>query len=149
MKHFRLSRLGEDGEYEAILRIMHIYVYRCEECTSCHMCEHLCHVNLYFEILDGSPDADAPANWLRCSSFPEWPDPDSVLERMMKMVEDPMPWIQPGVPRISTSLVGYRFRVRVKQTWGASVGDFVDHESVVADVLGLAEPATETKLKRA
>ncbi len=148
MKPTQLSRPVEEGEYEAILRVMHIYPFRCEQCRTASY-QPLCHVDLFFEILDGSPDADDPTNWLGCTSQP-WPEPDLVLDRMMKMVEEPGVRLERSpVPGISTAPVGRRFRVLVHQSYSITDPDAPFYESVVGAVLGLAEPATDTKVKKA
>jgi hypothetical protein len=142
MEYIQLTKLVQDGEYEAILREMEISPYRFEKCQGGwqkYGDQPVCRVNLYFEILDGSPGAANPDDWLWYDEY--WPDRDSALDRIVKMVEGlGIPHIEKPFPRITSLPLGHRFRVQVVNTVQVGGGRAL-HYSFVTEVLGLAEPA--------
>ncbi len=144
MKQIICSKLFEDGEYEAILRMMDIRPTRFEKGTfACDKYgdQPVCDMMLHFEILDGSPDSGDPSNWLKYYEI--WPDPD--LDRILKIVYElefphgdfPSGWIN-SLP------VGHRFRVRVGRDDCISTYSTIC-ECSVFDILGLAEPALASR----
>ena len=78
-------------------------------------------------------------DWLMYDEY--WPDPDSVLDRIVKVVEGlGIPHIEKPFPRITSLPLGHRFRVRVVNDVQVGGGQAL-HCSFVTEVLGLAEPA--------
>jgi hypothetical protein len=138
------SKQFEDGEYEAILRKMDIWPPRFEQ-YQIHEDKPVCPVRLLFEILDGSPSPGDPDDWLPYFEF--WPNPNSVLDQMVKMVEQlGQPSRPTAYPKaISSALVGHQFRVRVMTRCSSGLDDDdVFHWSEVIEVLRLTEPVLES-----
>ena len=114
-RYAQLTKLVETGEYEAVLRQMEIRPTRFDKTQGGwekYGDQPVCSVNLYFEILDGSPGATNPDDWLWYHEY--WPDPDSTLDRIVKMVEGlGIPHIKTLPPCITTLPLGHCFRVRI------------------------------------
>ena len=141
-RYAQLTKLVETGEYEAVLRQMEIRPTRFDKTQGGwekYGDQPVCSVNLYFEILDGSPGATNPDDWLWYDEC--WPDPDSTLDRIVKMVEGlGIPHIKTLPPCITTLPLGHCFRVRVVNDVQVGGGDELQY-CLVTEVLGLAEPA--------
>ncbi len=142
MEYIQLTKLVQDGEYEAILREIEIWPQRFEKYQGGwqrYGDRSICYVKLFFEVLDGSPGAADPEDWLWYCEY--WPDPDSALDRIVKMVEVlDVPHVEKPFPRITSLPVGHRFRVRVVKAVQVGGGK-ASYYSFVTEVLGLAEPA--------
>ncbi len=142
MEYIQLTKLVQDGEYEAILREMEIWPERFQKTQGGwqkYGDRPVCYVKLFFEILDGPPGATNPDDWLMYDEY--WPDPDSALDRIVKMVEGlGIPHIEKPFPRITSLPLGHCFRVRVLNDVQVGGGEALQSCSVT-EVLGLAEPA--------
>lgn len=142
MEYIEFTKLLEDGEYRAALREMQISPQRFEKYQGGwqrYGDRPVCYVKLYFEILDGSPGAGNPEDWLWYCEH--WPDPDSALDRIVKMVEGlDVPHIKRPFPRITSLPVGHHFTVRVIKAFQVGGGKVFYYSEVTA-ILGLAEPA--------
>ncbi len=142
MEYIQLTKLVQDGEYEATLREMEIWPERFQKSQvgwKKYGDRPVCYVKLFFEILDRPPGATNPDDWLMYTEY--WPDPDSALDRTVKMVEGlGIPHIEKPFPRITSLPLGHCFRVRVVNDVQVGGGEALQ-SCLVTEVLGLAEPA--------
>ncbi len=130
MEHIQLTKLIEDGEYEGILRQISWQIPGSGEG---------CYMQLYFEILDGTPRPAGGPDWLVYTE--DWPDPDSALDGWAKMAEGlGVPHRQKPFPRITSLPLGHRFKVCVHQGLQAG-GGMALYYCKVTEILGLAEPS--------
>jgi len=149
MEVYWAGKKFEEGEHEAVLQVMEIKPSPFDENSSgWQTCTDrpLCYVTLRFEILDGSPGPADPCDYLECIEC--YPAPYSALDRMVKLVggEEIPPSMEPfeAFSRMLSLPLGHRFRVRVETATdlGKDGDSLVDvYSSLVAEILGLAEPS--------
>jgi hypothetical protein len=153
MEHIELTRMVDEGEYDAILREMTVWPTRFDRGQNGWYKfgdRPVARIDLYFEVLDGAPEPQSRSDWL--SYTEHWAEDQSPArtdeefserapsyDRMVREVEDITGQTTDGgrLRCITTLPVGHRFRVCVCK--GIQVGsDEVMVYCQIAEVLGLS-----------